>query len=275
VETVGLIAGQGHFPGELARAARNRGVRVVAVGLRQLADPRLEADVDAFHWLHLGEFGALFEIFAKAGTRDVVMVGKVPKTFLWTQREAIRPDAHARELLGRLPDRADDSLQGAVAALLEEHGFHVVEQLSLAPQLAASEGVLGAVAPTERQRLDIAFAWPVAKTLGALDVGQTVVVQGRAILALEAVEGTDEAIRRGCRLGLPGASVIKVAKPQQDLRFDLPAVGAETLDTLIAARGGLLAVEAGRTVLMEQERVIRAADAHGIALLGVPAEGPG
>jgi len=274
VGTLGLIAGHGRFPRELARAARSRGARVVAVGLRELADPALEQEVDSFHWLNLGEFGALFEIFGKAGAQDVVMVGKVPKTFLWTQRAALRPDAYARKLLAGLRDRADDSLQGAVAALLEEQGFHVVEQLALAPELAASEGVLGSVLPTALQERDIAFAWPVAKALGALDVGQTVVAQGLAILALEAVEGTDEVIRRGCRLGEPGACVVKVAKPQQDMRFDVPTVGADTLATLISAGAGLLAVEAARTVFMEQERVIREADAHGIVLVGVPARGP-
>lgn len=266
---VGLIAGEGVFPLEVARGVREAGRPVVAVALRELTNEALVGEVDALTWLWLGELERLVGVLGEAGVRDVVMAGKVPKTFLWTHRQAVRPDARARRALATLADRADDSLLGAVARALEEEGFHLRGQLELAPQLRAAEGVLGRVAPTPEQLRDVAFAWPVAKALGALDVGQTVVVQGRAVLALEAVEGTDAAIRRGCALGEPGACVVKVAKPTQDPRFDVPTVGPTTVRALAEGGAAVLAVEAERTVVLERERLVREADAAGIAVVGV------
>ena len=266
---VGLIAGEGGFPRELARGVRASGRRVVAVALRELTDPGLEAEVDALAWVWLGELARLEEVLREAGARDVVMAGKVPKTFLWTHREAVRPDARALRVLSALPDRADDSLLGAVARALEEDGFHLHDQLALAPAPRADEGVMGRVEPDADQRADVAFGWPVAKALGALDVGQTVVVRERAVMALEAIEGTDAAIRRGCALAGPGACVVKVAKPAQDPRFDVPTVGPRTVAALAEGAGAVLAVEAGRTVVLERERMVREADAAGIALVAV------
>lgn len=266
---VGLIAGEGRFPLEVARGLRETGRRVVAVALRELTDPEMEDAVDALDWVWVGELERMIEALRHAGARDVVLAGKVPKTFLWRHREAVRPDGRALRALAALPDRADDSLLGAVARALEEEGFRLRGQLELAPRLRVAEGVLGRVAPTEAQLRDVAFGWPIAKALGALDVGQTVVVQGRAVLALEAVEGTDAAIRRGCALGEPGACAVKVAKPSQDPRFDVPTVGPRTIAALAEGRGALLAVEAERTVVLDREELVAAADAAGIAVVAV------
>jgi DUF1009 family protein len=266
---VGLIAGQGHFPLEVARSIHGHGKRVVAAGLRELASPSLEAEVDSLEWLFLGEMNRLFEIFRAAGVKDVVMAGKVPKTFLWERPDAMRPDAVALRLLATMADRRDDSMLGAVAAAIEQEGFQLLGQAEMAPELLAQEGTLGQVHATDAQLRDVAFGWPVAKTLGDLDVGQTVVVNKGAVLALEAIEGTDAAIRRGCELGEEGACVIKVAKPAQDLRFDMPAIGPATVRTLAEGRGSVLAVEAGRTVVLERDALLREADACGIAVLGV------
>ncbi len=266
---VGLIAGLGRFPLEVARSARRSGARVVAVALRELAEPGLADEVESLEWVWLGELDRLLEAFRKAGVKDVVMAGKVPKTFLWKRPDAVRPDARALAVLSRLADRKDDSLLGAVADFLESEGLRLRGQAELAPDLWAREGVLGGVAPSAEQWADVAFAWPVAKTIGALDVGQTVVVKGRAVLALEAIEGTDAAIRRGCALGEPGACVVKVAKPRQDPRFDVPVVGAGTIRVLAEGGARCLAVEAGRTVIVEREETLREADAQGIVLLGV------
>jgi len=271
--TLGLVAGSGGLPAELAAGARRAGWRVVAVGLVELADPQLAQHVDAFEWAHVGDFGRLFEVLALAGAGDVVLAGKVPKTFLWKRRDAVRPDARAVAALARLRDRKDDSLLGAVVHVIEAEGLRVLSQLELAPDLCAAAGVLGKVRPTPEQEQDIAFGWPIAKAIGALDVGQSVVVQGKAVLALEAVEGTDRAIERGIALAEPGRGVVlvKVAKPEQDLRFDVPTVGLATLRALAKGGAGALAVEAGLTLMLEREALLAEADAAGVALLGIDA----
>lgn len=271
--SVGLVAGAGRFPLEIARAARAAGHPVLAVGLRELAAPELEDLVDEIEWLYLGEFEATFAFWRARGAAQVVMAGKVPKTFLWERPEAVKPDAIAREILGTVADRNDDSLLGAVALAIEKGGFEVLEQVSLTPELRAPLGVLGARAPTEAEWADIAFGWPAAKALGQLDVGQTVVVQDRAVLALEAVEGTDAAIRRGCALsgGDSAVSVVKVAKPGQDPRFDMPTVGLATLRAMAEGGARALAIEAGETVVVEREALVGEADAAGISVVGVDA----
>ena len=272
--TLGLLAGSGRLPAELAASARRAGWRVVAIGLVELADPQLASQVDLFEWAHVGDFGRVFEVLAAAGARDVVLAGKVPKTFLWQRPDAVRPDARAVAALARLRDRKDDSLLGAVVQVIEAEGLRVRSQLELAPDLCAAAGVLGKVRPTPDQEQDIAFGWPIAKAIGALDVGQSVVVQGKAVLALEAVEGTDRAIERGIALAEPGRGVVlvKVAKPEQDPRFDVPTVGLVTLRTLAKGGAGALAVEAGLTLVLEREALVAEADAAGIALLGVDAK---
>lgn len=272
MDPVGLIAARGEFPHHLARAARRHGRSVVAVALRDLADPGLVSEVDTLETLAIGQVGALFDVFRKAGVRDVVLAGKVPKTELFGDLGRLELDDHALRIVASLADRKDDSFLGAVASLLHEQGFRLLEQLALAPDLCAEPGVLGAQAPSAEQLADVAFGWPLAKMLGRHDVGQTAVVGGLAALALEAVEGTDAAIRRGCALGAPGACVVKVSKPSQDPRFDVPAVGLDTMRTLIECHASVLAVEAGHTILLQREEVIAEADAAGVVVLGVDAE---
>jgi hypothetical protein len=272
--TVGLIAGLGRFPLEVARGARRRGHRVAAVALRKLSDPALEAEVETLLWLYLGELSQMFAFFRDAGVEEVVMAGKVPKTLLWKDPSAFRPDERAIALMKSLADRKDDSILGSIAEAIEEEGFALLGQADLAPELWAPVGAIGKLPPTEEQRRDIAFGWPIAKAIGSLDIGQTVVVRGRAVLALEAIEGTDAAIRRGCALGEKGACVVKVAKPRQDPRFDVPTIGLDTLTTLIESGVGVLAVEAGRTVILDREAVVRGADEHGISIVGIDDERP-
>ena len=273
--TLGLVAGHGKLPAELAASARRAGWRVVAVGLVELADASLAEQVDVFEWAHLGDFGRMLGLLRAAGAADVALAGKVPKTFLWQRRDALRPDAIALAALTKLGDRKDDSLLGMVVDVIEAEGMHVRSQLELAPDLCAPIGPLGKLAPTPQQQQDVAFGWPVAKAIGALDVGQSVVVQNKAVLALEAIEGTDRAIERGTSLAEPGRGVVvvKVAKPQQDPRFDVPTVGLTTLRTLVRGGGGVLAVEAGATLVLEREALVAEADAAGVVLLGVDACG--
>jgi DUF1009 family protein len=227
--------------------------------------------VEAFTWLHLGEIAPLLSALRAGGARDVVMAGKIPKAFLYEQRDALRLDARALRLLAGLADRKDDSILRALAGVLAEEGFALRPQAEFVPELRAPEGPLGKHAPTPDQIAELRFAWPIAKALGAMDVGQTVVVKDRAVLALEAIEGTDAAIRRGGELGGPGACVLKVAKPDQDPRFDVPAVGADTLAALEQARAAALALEAFETLVLERSALIERADALGIVVVGVNA----
>jgi hypothetical protein len=217
----------------------------------------------------VGEIGRLFDTLQAEGVEAVVLAGKVPKSVLLADPSRLRLDAQALALLRRLADRKDDSILGVVASAIEEAGFRVLTQAELAPELCAPEGPLGRLGPSAEQWRDVAFGFPVARVLGGLDVGQTVVVLDRAVLALEAIEGTDEAIRRGCALGGPGASVVKVAKPRQDPRFDVPTVGPDTLRACVEGRAAVLAVEAGATFVLERERLVEEADRHGVAVVGV------
>jgi DUF1009 family protein len=242
---------------------------VVAVAFRKLSDRSLEKEVDAFTWVYLGELNRIFGVFRDAGVEKVVMAGKVPKTVLWKDPSVIRPDAQAIALLRKLEDRRDDSILGSIAEAIEQAGFPLLGQADLAPELWAPEGPIGSLSPSEEQWADIAFGWPIAKAIGRLDIGQTVVVRGRAVLALEAIEGTDAAIRRGCALGEKGASVVKVAKPNQDPRFDVPTIGLDTLEVLIESGAGALAVEAGRTVILDRDALAERADQRGLAVVGI------
>ena len=273
-EPVGLIAGAGDFPVEIARAARLSGLRVVTVAIRDLADPVLEDVATDCHWLYLGELGSLLRLFRESGVRRCVMAGKVPKTFLYDRGRELRPDERALELLRDLADRSDDSILIALADLLESEGFLLEQQASFTPELLAPEGALGTLLPRPEHWEEIRFGWPIARALGRLDVGQSVVVRKRAVMALEAIEGTDEAIRRGGALGGPGVCVVKVAKPSQDLRFDMPAIGLTTIETLVEVKAAVLAVEAGATLVLGQREVVEAADQAGIPVVGVPGSGP-
>lgn len=272
--TLGLIAGGGTLPREIARAARAAGRSVAAAAFRHITAPELAAEVNRLCWFHLGEMGRLAGFFREVGVRDAVIAGKVSKTLLYGGLEMLRPDSRGLELLERLGDRRDGSILSVLAQALEEEGVRLAPQAALVPELLTGEGVLGRVEPTAEQWRDIAFAWPIAKTVGGLDIGQSVVVQQQAVLAVEAIEGTDAAIRRAGWLGGPGACVVKVAKPNQDPRFDLPTVGPGTLDSVLKARAAVLAFEAYRTLVLERSRLVERADANDVALVAVGPEGP-
>ena len=269
MDVVGLIAGLGRLPIEVALAAREGGTRVVAIGLHGLTEASLADEVESFAWVHVGEVEPMMAHFREAGARTLVMAGKVPKTFLWERPDLVKPDARALQALAGLKDRKDDSLLGAFAGLLVEEGFSLLGQAELAPALLAEVGILGSVEPGPEELADIEFGWPIAKAIGELDVGQTVVVRGKAVLALEAVEGTDAAVERGCALGEPGATVVKVAKPSQDMRFDVPTIGLATVQALAKGGARALAVEAGKTVVLERTALLAEADRHGIAVVGL------
>jgi len=267
---LGLIAGQGALPLEIARAARRRGRPLVALALRGFAAPELAGHAERIHWFAPGEVGAALRALEESGAREVVLAGKVPRAALFAGSGAapLALDARARAELAALSDRRDGSILARVVAGLEAAGLRVLPQAELVPELVAGPGPLGRVAPSEAQRRDIAAGIPVARALAGLDVGQTVVLKDGVVLAVEAIEGTDEAIQRGGGFAAE-ATVIKLARPEQDPRFDLPAVGPDTLDALLRVRARCLAVEAGRTLLLDREGLCQRADESGIALFGV------
>jgi hypothetical protein len=264
---LGLVAGRGALPLEVARAARRLGRRVAAVAFPGETDPRLAGRVESLAWLRPGEVGAILDALAAAGVREAVLAGTVAKGVLWGEPARLGADARGRELLGALRDRSDGSILSGVERALHGRGIRLLGQAELLPELLGREDALGRVRPTPAQLADAAFAWPIARDLARLDVGQTVVVKDRAVLAVEAAEGTDAAIRRAGLLA-PGAVVVKLARPGQDPRCDLPAIGPGTLAAMRDARAGALIYEAGWTLVLDREALVAAADASGIAVFG-------
>jgi DUF1009 family protein len=266
IERIGLIAGSGRFPVLFAETARRRGVDVVAVAHRGETDPELEAAVAAITWVHPGELDAIITALKGAGVRRTVMVGGIAKPRLFRD---FRPDARALALLQRVGQLRDDLLLRAVAAELEAEGIAVAESTVYLDEIVPTAGVLGAREPTPEEWNDIRFGFRAAKVIGQFDIGQSVVVRTGAVLAVEGIEGTDATIRRAGQLANGDIVVVKVCKPTQDTRFDLPAVGPDTIRTLAQVRGRALAVEAGRTITLDRSEMIALADAHGIAVVAV------
>src|SRR5262245_42122681 len=265
---LGVVAGRGRLPFARAGVARGAGRSVDAVSCPEETDPRLGPCVDTLRWLRPGEVGAILDAFAAAGVSEAVLAGAVPKVSLWGDPLHLGADAGGRELLAGLHDRRDGSILADIERLLRGRGIRLLGQAELVPELLGGAGPLGGVAPTPVQRTDAAFGWPLARALAELDLGQTLVVKDRAVLSVEAAEGTDAAIRRAGTLAR-GAVVVKRARPAQDPRFDLPTVGAGTLAAMRDAGASALFFEAGSTLVLEREALIAAADAHEIAVFGL------
>lgn len=265
---IGLIAGYGHFPLELAIALREQGKEVHVVAAREETSPDIEELTASTCWLHVGQLGGMIKAFKRAGVEQVVMAGKVRKLHMFRN---FRPDLTAIKGLMRLKDRRDDSIMNGIADLLSEAGLTLIDQTLYAGDMLANEGHLAGPAAKKRVA-DMRFGFEHAKAVAGLDIGQTIVVQDQAVLAVEAIEGTDEAIKRGGELGSGKAAVIKVAKPEQDLRFDVPAVGPDTLEVMHASGCALLAIEAGKTLIIERQRFLQLAQQYGISVYGTSAQ---
>jgi DUF1009 family protein len=263
---IGLIAGNGTFPIVFARAAKQKGMQIIAVAHEGETSPELAQWVDAIFWIKVGQLGKLIKIFKEQGVADVLMAGGIKKTHLFS---GALPDMRGIALLARMIHKKDDSLLRAVADELESEGITVRESTLYLDNILALPGVLTKRKPSKDEQQDIKFGWHMAKEIGRLDIGQTVVVKDQAVLAVEAIEGTDEAIRRGGRLCGQGAVIVKICKPQQDLRFDLPAVGTQTIKTMREVNASCLAVEAGKTIILEKDAVIAEAEQAGIAIVAV------
>lgn len=274
-EPIGLLAGWGRFPFAFARKARQTGRRVACVGLRGMASPELAAEVWRFDWSGVARLGRIIKLFKRAGARRLVMAGKVFKADLiyrpWGVLSLIPDWRTLRAWYSRRRDNGDDTLLLATIAELARDGLEVASALDLCPELLVKEGVLTRRRPTPAEEADVRFGWELAKAIGGLDIGQSVAVKDRAVLAVEAIEGTDRMILRAgelCRAG--GLSVIKVAKPRQDRRFDVPTVGCTTIETMHQARARVLAVEAGQTILLDEAETVALADRLGIAIVALP-----
>ncbi|MGC2638557.1 MAG: UDP-2,3-diacylglucosamine diphosphatase LpxI [Acidobacteriaceae bacterium] len=287
MDRLGLIAGNGRFPFLLLDAARAHGAEVIVAAIKEETDPEMDARAAAdpgirVHWLSLGELSRLIETFHKEGVRQAVMAGQVKHKQIFS---SIRPDWRLAKLLLSLRTRNTDMLLGAVAKVLGDEGIDLIPSTSYLEPLLAEPGVLTARSPNEQETANIAYGRELAHHLAAFDLGQTVVVAAQACVAVEAMEGTDATIERAGALmrtlGDPEAdaestlartlTVVKVAKPKQDLRFDVPVIGIRTIETMRHAGATCLAFEAHRTLIFDREAVRAQADAAGIAVLAFPA----
>jgi len=265
-EKIGLIAGKSKFPLILAQAARRQGFMVAAAAHRGETEAALEGLVDSLTWVYVGQLGKIIKFFQHQGVSRAVMAGGISRGRLFTE---LRPDWRTLKILRRVKGGADDAILRAVAAELEGEGITVVPSTLFLDDLLTPPGVLGKRQPTAEQRADAAYGFAIAKEIGRLDIGQCVVVRRQVVLALEAIDGTDATIRRGSTLAGEGAVVVKVSKPGQDLRFDVPAVGLDTIQVMAAVKARGLGLEAGKTLMFDKNEMLAAADAAGIVVLGL------
>ncbi len=273
-EPIGLLAGSGRFPILFAAAARAQGLKVACVGIRDEASPELIPLCDSFEWVGVARLGGMIRAFKRARARQMVMAGKVRKRVMFTPRRFLHllPDLRMIQMwYGRnRADNRDDNLLLSVIAEFERDGIAVGSALDYCPELLVKPGILTQRKPQARELEDIRFGWRLAKEMGRLDVGQSVAVKEKAAIAVEAIEGTDRCIERAGELCPAGGwTLVKVAKPEQDMRFDVPTVGVDTIENLRKAGAGVLAIEAGRTILLDEQEVIRLADRHRIAIIAI------
>jgi len=274
---VGLLAGAGRFPILFAEEARRQGLKVCCVGVLGMASDELADVCHEYHTAPLARFGRAIRLFKRAHVQRVVMAGKIEKTVLFQPWRILRlmPDYRTLHMWFRyaVQNRKDDTLLLAVIREFGRDQIHFESALDYCPELLVKHGFLTRRKPSDAQWKDVRFGWEIAKEMGRLDIGQSVIVNDLAVIAIEAIEGTDKAILRAgelCRRG--GFTVVKVAKPQQDMRFDVPTIGAQTIKTLHEAGGRVLAIEAGQTIILDQPEVIDLADRLGIAIVAVKAE---
>jgi DUF1009 family protein len=264
----GLIAGNGRFPFLVLEGARSQGIEMVVIALKEEASPELEKLAKRLHWVSLGELSKTIDLMHQEGVKQAVMAGQVKHNKIFS---AIRPDWKLAKLLFSLPRKNTDSLIGAVARVLEEEDIKLVDSTMFLKPLVPDAGVLTRRAPSEHEADDMAYGLGLARQIASMDIGQTVVISDRACVAVEAMEGTDETIARAARItGGKSLVVVKVSKPGQDMRFDVPVIGLPTIEQMRDAGATALAVDAGRTLLFDRAKLIEAADGAGIAIQAFP-----
>ena len=265
-ESLGLITGNGFLPELILRQAKRLGRRTVVCAIQGETDPSIDSFADAFEWIRLGQLGRILKFFKHEGVREAIMAGKITKTNVF--RGDVRPDLEMIKVLAKTKNHSDDSLLGGIADHLNAKGIKLLDSTAfLTEEALPKKGILTTRKPSKKDWADIEFGWKIAKEIGRLDIGQTVVVKNQAILAVEAIEGTDEAILRGGALGNNSVTVVKVAKPNQDMRFDVPTVGLETLKAMAKAGVNVLAFEAGKTIVLERRRFIEQANKNKMVIV--------
>lgn len=262
---IGLIAGEGRFPIIFAQKAKLNNVDIIAVGIKSKTNKKLKKYVEKAYYVKLGEFKKLINYFKKHNIKVAVMAGKVPKVSIFDKR--IIADKELKELLNRVKDKKDVSLLKEIGNVLQLNGIEVLKSTIYMEEFLANKGNITKRKPTQQEQEDIEFGKKIAKEIAHLDIGQTIVVKDKAVLAVEAIEHTDQTIKRASKLGKKDVVVVKVARPNQDMRFDVPAIGVKTIKFLIKAKAKVLALESGRTFIFDKEEIKRLADKHNISIV--------
>ncbi len=278
-KNIGLLAGWGRLPILVAKALKQQGYQVFCVGIVGHADPELAQICDDVRFLGLGRMGAQMRFFRRHGCADAIMAGKIFKTRLFERFGVVRqlPDLSAIHcflpILTKSKDRCDDTFLNLVTQYWDRRGIRFAPATDFAPELLVSAGNLTKKSPSASELKDIQFGWKVAKEMGRLDIGQSVVVKNQAVLAVEAIEGTDDCIKRAGQLCAAGGfTVIKVAKPNQDMRFDVPTIGVGTIETIHGQGGKILAIEAGKTIILDEPETIATANRLGVIIVALTGE---
>jgi DUF1009 family protein len=272
-QKIGIVAGWGDYPIRVAQSLKKQGHYVVCLGIQDHADLKLASICDEFRVFGLGKMGAQTRFFKRSGVTRATMAGKIFKVRIFRKFQIFKhlPDLLTLKhfypmLISKTKDQRDDTLLHAVTNLYATQGIEFVPATDFAPDLLVKPGIFTELRPTASHLKDIAFGWRMAKEMGRLDIGQSVAVKNQAVMAVEAIEGTDECIRRAGQLCQEGFTVVKVAKPQQDMRFDVPTVGIGTIETMRESGGKVLAIEAHKTILLDEEKTIQAAHRYGICI---------
>ena len=263
----GLIAGNGKFPFLVVEGARRAGAELAVVAIKEETDPAIERVADRVTWVGIGQLGKMIRFFKREGVEKAIMAGQVKHVQIFS---GALPDVRMLKMLLSLPRRNTDALIGGVAAELAREGIELIDSTYFLQDHLPEEGVLTRRAPDERERGDIAYGLEVAREIARLDLGQTIVVRARACVAIEAMEGTDATVRRAGQLARGRLTVVKVAKPDQDMRFDVPVVGVPTVEAMAEAGATCLCVTAGKTLLFDRDEMIASADRRRIAVVAVP-----
>ena len=266
MERLGLIAGGGQFPILVADEAQKHGLQTIAIGFNKITSPTLQSHVSKLCWIDLGSFSKLIKEFKSEKIHKAIMAGQIRHVNLLKE---IRLDLRTLRLLKRMADKKADSILGTVADELEREGITILDSTTYLPSLLPPPGVITKRKPTKKEMNDITFGFETAKGIAGLDIGQTVVVKDKTVVAVEAMEGTDETIKRGGRIGGKGMVVVKVSKPKQDMRFDVPVIGLRTIQCLKEAGASVMAIESGKTIFFDQEAVIAEANREKISLVSV------
>src|SRR4026207_1894757 len=261
---LGLIAGNGKFPFMVLEGARQSGAQVAVAAIREETDPQIEQLADVVTWIGIGQLGRMIRFFKDEGVEKAIMAGQVKHVQIFSRAV---PDARMLRVLLKLPRRNTDSLIGAIASELESEGIELVDSTCFLQDSLPQSGTLTRREPSKQEREDIKYGLEIAREIARLDLGQTIVIRGQACVAIEAMEGTDETIRRAGRLAKGRRTVVKVAKPNQDMRFDVPVVGVPTIEAMIEAGATCLSITAGKTLMFDRQEMIRTAERHKVSIV--------